>query len=72
MPVLALSTAGSVGIAILGGLVLWTTQAALVADYGHGKGYPFFPLFLSAWFLGFPLVLLAVVIGAGPVNPPRG
>lgn len=34
--------------------------------YGRDLGYPFFPLFISAVFLGFPIVLLAVTIGAGP------
>lgn len=53
-------------LVVVGALVIWTAAAWVTAEYGRGKGFPFFPLFLSAWFLGFPLVLLAITIGAGP------
>jgi hypothetical protein len=37
----------------------------LVADYGRARGFAFWPLFITAFFLGWPLVWLAVAIGAG-------
>jgi hypothetical protein len=67
--VLALTTSARVGIVIAGGFVIWILLAAAAATYGSAKGYPFFPLFISALFLGplgWALVLLAVTIGAGP------
>jgi hypothetical protein len=51
-------------LAIVGYVVLVT----MVASYGNGLGYPFFPLFVCALLLpfGILIVLLAVTIGAGP------
>ena len=37
----------------------------LVASYGSDQGFPFVPLFVSSFFLGFPLVLLAIAVGTG-------
>ena len=45
--------------------VVWTVAAWLAAEYAYRRRFPFWPVFLCAVFLGFPLVLLAVVIGAG-------
>lgn len=70
MALFALTTAGRVGLIVAGGLVLWLGSAAMVAEYGRGRGYGWWPLFVSALFLGFPLVLLAVTIGSGPIHYP--
>src|ERR1017187_2290338 len=40
------------------------TSQRRVAFYGQGRGDPFFPLFVSALFLSFPVVLLVVTIAA--------
>ena len=66
MTVFAITTAGKVAIIIAAAIALNLIVVWLVASYGRDKGYPFAPLFISACFLGFPLVLLAIVIGAGP------
>ena len=69
MTLLALTTGARIAIISGGALLVWLVLAVLVADYGRGKGFPFFPLFISAVFLGpvgWALVLLAVTIGAGP------
>jgi hypothetical protein len=63
---LATTTGASVAVIALGAVLLWLIAAAMVATYGSGKGFPFWPLFLCGAFLGWPLVLLAIVIGAGP------
>jgi hypothetical protein len=55
-----------VPIIILGAVVIWLVLAALVAEYGRGKGFPWFPLFICGVFLSWALVLLAVTIGGGP------
>ncbi len=34
--------------------------------YGTGRGFRFWPLFIAAVFLGFPLVLLGITLAAGP------
>ena len=49
---------------ILIAVVVKAAIDVLVAFYGRDKGYPFFPIFVSSWFLGFPLVLLIVTIVA--------
>lgn len=57
-----------IDISILAGGLVWLVLCVAVAAYGNGKGYPFFPLFISGVFLGpigWPLVLLAVTIAAG-------
>ena len=57
---------------ILGGLALvYVASSAMVAFYGRQSGYPFFPLFVAAIFLGFPVVLLVITIAAGPVQARR-
>jgi hypothetical protein len=48
---------------------VWLLFAAGTAEYGRSRGYPFFPLFIASVFLGFPLVLLAVTLAAGPRRP---
>lgn len=60
---------------VLGGGALLVT-AMLTGFYANHLGFPFFPIFVSALFLGFPLVLLAVTVcGAQrdhkPQHPPR-
>jgi hypothetical protein len=54
---------------IVGIGLLYLLINGFVAGYGHGKGYPFFPLFVASLFLGFPLVLLVITIAAGPSTP---
>ena len=66
MVLAAVTTTARIEIIVGAGLVLWQALAAMAAGYGRGKSYPFFPLFVAAVFLGFPIVLLAVAIGAGP------
>jgi hypothetical protein len=66
MTIFALSTASRIDLILAGAAVVWTGLAAMAASHGYRKGYPLWPLFISGFFLGFPLVLLAVTIGAGP------
>lgn len=49
---------------VLIAVVIKTAIDVLVAFYGRDKGYPFFPTFVSSYFLGFPLVLFVVTIVA--------
>lgn len=65
-PLAALSSNTRLEVAILGAFVIWTVAGGLVATYGQGRGFRFWPLFISAFFLGFPLVLLGVALAAGP------
>jgi hypothetical protein len=46
----------------VGFIVVLIMQAAFMAYYADAKGYDFIPIFISALFIGFPLVLLAVTI----------
>lgn len=65
----ALTTTARIEIISGAAILVWLVLAVVVADYGRGKGYPFFPLFVSAVFLGpvgWAIVLLAVTVGAGP------
>ena len=66
MSVIATITTGD-RLLILAGVavIAWLFQALLVGNYGDARGFRFWPLFLSALFIGFPLVLLAVTIGRG-------
>jgi hypothetical protein len=43
-------------------LTIKLTLDVLVADYGRGPGHPFWPLLISAVFLGFPAVLFVVAL----------
>ena len=43
----------------------------LVASYGRDEGFPFVAVFVSSFFLGFPLVLLAVAVAGGPRHGAR-
>jgi hypothetical protein len=61
----AISVERSVLAVAVGGVVLYLMFNAFTAGYGRSKGYPFFPLFVSSLFMGFPLVLLVVTIAAG-------
>lgn len=61
---LAVISSSAVTSVLVVAAVAWLTANLLVASYGRDKGYPFFPIFVSAWFLGFPLVLLVVTIVA--------
>jgi hypothetical protein len=49
-------------------IVAYVVLVTMVASYGNGLGYPFFPLFVCTLLLpfGVPIVLLVVTIGAGP------
>lgn len=75
MTLLALSSLGDFAILIGAAVTIWLVAALLVADYGHGKGFAFWPLFIAALFLGFPLVLLGVTLASGgnltPAKPQR-
>jgi hypothetical protein len=51
-------------VLIVGGVVAYALLNVLVALYGRDKGYPFFPIYVASWFLGFPLVLLVVTVAA--------
>jgi len=50
---------------IIIGIIIYLAINFMVATYGRDRGYPFFPLFVASWFLGFPLVLLVITIAAG-------
>jgi hypothetical protein len=69
---LALTTS-QVGKDVIVGIAVWLVICGGAAVYGHGKGYPLFPLFLGAVLLG-PFgpgaVLLLVAIGAGRFEDP--
>jgi hypothetical protein len=65
VPLAALSTEDRTLVAIGGAALVYLIVNAVVAGYGQGKGYPFFPLFVASTFIGFPLVLLVVTIAAG-------
>lgn len=64
----ALSTSSGIAVVILAGALIWFASALAVAGYGQSRGYPFLPLFVTGLFpgLGWPLVLLAVTLAAGP------
>jgi hypothetical protein len=68
--VLALTTTARVGLIIAAGAVVLIALDGAAAAYGRGRGYPFWPLFIAGLFVGFPLVLLAVVVGEGPRRRP--
>lgn len=55
-------TVVGVSIVVFG---LWLGFALAVASYGDRKGFPFFPLLVSAVLLSPPLVLLGIAIGVG-------
>jgi hypothetical protein len=49
-------------------VVAWLAVVVMVAGYGQGRGYPFWPLFVATALLGPlgpPVVLLAVTLAAG-------
>jgi hypothetical protein len=52
--------------------VVWICLAGGVSIYANAKGFPAFPVFLSALFLGFPLPLLLIAIGGGSRNTSHG
>jgi hypothetical protein len=49
----------------IGAVLIWIICAGAVASHGKDQGYSWGGLFLSALFLGWPLVLLAITIGSG-------
>lgn len=65
-PVAALSMNARYAIVAGGVALIYLLVNAIVAGYGSGKGYAFFPLFVASVFVGFPIVLLVVTIAAGP------
>ena len=48
-------------------MALW--GAAAVAYYGQRRGYPWWPVFICAVCLSWPIVLLALIAGEGPRRP---
>lgn len=65
LQVAALSTGGHVALFVGAGVAVWFGLAGMTASYGSNRGFAFFPLFVCAIFVGFPVVLLAVPIGDG-------
>jgi hypothetical protein len=66
---LATLTTKQIDATIVGAVALWLALSVAVALYGNARGYPFFPLFICAAFLGpfgWVIVLLVVTIAAGP------
>jgi hypothetical protein len=63
----------NVGTAIIAGgigaILIWIIFAGAVASHGKDHGYSWGGLFLSALFLGWPLVLLAITINSGGQRP---
>jgi hypothetical protein len=47
-------------VCIVVGLNLLVSVA--VARYGERKGFPFMPVLIASFFLGFPIALLAVAL----------
>jgi hypothetical protein len=69
--IFALTASARVALILVVAFVVVVAAAAMVASYGYGRGFRFWPLFLSALFLGFPLVLLAIAIAVGLVDEYR-
>jgi hypothetical protein len=58
------------GAAVLGGIaIVWIAVSVAAALYPWSKGYPFFPMFVAALFLGFPIVVFVVAIAVGRDRP---
>ncbi len=57
-------TGSHLAAVLAGAAIIWIVLAAVVALYGSPR-FKFAPLFISAVFIGWPLVLLAVTIGNG-------
>jgi hypothetical protein len=55
-------------VILFGAGAVWFFSSFFVAAYASDKGFPFFPILLVAWCIGFPLPLLLVAIGAGPIR----
>ena len=62
----ALSSGSRLAVIAAGAFVIWLIAAFMTATYGTGRGFRFWPLFIAAVFLGFPLVLLGITLAAGP------
>jgi len=60
----ALTSGDRVLIGVVVVVAAWLMLAMMTATCGANRGFDFGPLFVCSLFLGFPLVLLAVTIGA--------
>jgi hypothetical protein len=65
MSVLA-TLSSSLAALVVVAVIVWLGGALLVAFWGQARGYPFWPLLICAAIIGWPIVLLVVVIAAGP------
>lgn len=65
------ATTVNAGVLVVGLVVVYLLLDGIVAEYGRSRGFPWWPLFISGAFLGFPLVLLAVTV-AGPRGVGKG
>lgn len=61
MPIIA--TVTSLDISVLA--LVWLLLAIGAAGYGYVNGFAFWPLFVAAVFIGFPIVVLGVALAAG-------
>jgi len=59
------NTTAAINLLVVGGAILWLGLAVMTAAYGAKRGFALLPLTIAALFLGFPVVLLAIAIGAG-------
>jgi hypothetical protein len=67
----ALTASARLALILAAAIVVAVALDAMVASYGYGKGFRFWPLFISAIFLGFPLVLLTIAIAGGLIDEYR-
>lgn len=60
-----MSTSGVIAIVAVVAFAVWSIAAVLTAEYAGRHGFAYWPTFWSTMFLGFPIVLLAITVGAG-------
>ena len=60
----ALTSGDRVLIGVVVVAAAWLMLAMMTATYGANRGFDFGPLFVCSLLIGFPLVLLAITIGA--------
>ena len=67
----SINISSTLGTFIAAALAFHLVTCLITAGYGRDRGHPFFPVFLAALFIGFPIPLLAVAVTRGTLLPPR-